>query len=151
MEASLRKPSALRLRFSQSLASRRQRFSQAMERSTIQRRGSTLKPLSRSDRLTLGLEKGEDAGQGAVKDRPFIGAVGEQFSEKGEQAEQGRQQRKRAVTVLDVGGGDDAVEQQALGIDQDMPLLALDQFARVEAVRIDAKPLFRRFSRSGCR
>ena len=86
-----------------------------------------------------------------MKDRPFIGAVGEQFSEKGEQAEQGRQQRKRAVTVLDVGGGDDAVEQQALGIDQDMPLLALDQFARVEAVRIDAKPLFRRFSRSGCR
>lgn len=77
-----------------------------------------------------------------MKDRPFIGAVGEQFSEKGEQAEQGRQQRKRAVTVLDVGGGDDAVEQQALGIDQDMPLLALDQFARVEAVRIDAKPPF---------
>ena len=77
-----------------------------------------------------------------MKDRPLIGAVGEQFSEKGEQAEQGRQQRKRAVAVLDVGGGDDAVEQQALGIDQDMPLLALDQFARVEAVRIDARPPF---------
>src|SRR5208282_3017180 len=35
MEASLRKASALRLRFSQSLASRRQRFNQAMVRSTI--------------------------------------------------------------------------------------------------------------------
>ena len=53
MEASLRKPSALRLRFSQSLASRRQRLSQAMERSTIQRLGSTTKPLARSDRLTI--------------------------------------------------------------------------------------------------
>ena len=31
----------------------------------------------------LGLEIGQDAGQGAVKDRPLIGAVGEQFPEKG--------------------------------------------------------------------
>ena len=29
----------------------------------------------------LGLEIGQDAGQGAVKDRPLIGAVGEQFPE----------------------------------------------------------------------
>ena len=28
---------------------------------------------------------GEDGGQGAVKDRPLIGAVGEQFPEKGAQ------------------------------------------------------------------
>jgi ABC-type ATPase involved in cell division len=40
MEASLRNARALRLRFSQSLASRRQRFNQAMVRSTIQRLGS---------------------------------------------------------------------------------------------------------------
>ena len=53
MEASLRKARALRLRFSQSLASRRQRFSQAMVRSTIQRLGSTTKPLIRSERLTI--------------------------------------------------------------------------------------------------
>ena len=53
MEASLRKARALRLRFSQSLASRRQRLSQAMVRSTIQRLGSTTKPLTRSDRLTI--------------------------------------------------------------------------------------------------
>ena len=35
----------------------------------------------------LGLEIGQDVGQGVVKDRPLIGAVGEQFSEKGEQTE----------------------------------------------------------------
>ena len=44
MDASLMKASALRLRFSQSLASRRQRLSQAMVRSTTQRLGWTTSP-----------------------------------------------------------------------------------------------------------
>jgi hypothetical protein len=34
------------------------------------------------------------------------------------------------------------VEEQALRIDQNMALLALDQLARIEAVRIDARPPF---------
>ena len=143
MDASLMKASALRLRFSQSLASRRQRLSQAMVRSTTQRLGWTTKPFTRSDRLTISvLEIGQDAGQGAVKDRPLIGAVGEQFPEKGKQTEQGRQQRDTAVAILNVGGGDDAVQQQALRIDQNMPLLALDQLAGIEAVAVDASPPF---------
>ena len=99
----------------------------------------------------LGLEIGQDAGQGAVKDRALIGAVGEQFPEKGKQTEQGRQQRETAVAILNVGGGDDAVQQQALRIDQNMPLLALDQLAGIEAVAVDASPLFQRFSHSDCR
>ena len=90
----------------------------------------------------LGLEIGQDAGQGAVKDRPLIGAVGEQFPEKGKQTEHGRQQRETAVAILNVGGGDDAVQQQALRIDQNMPLLALDQLAGIEAVAVDASPPF---------
>ena len=90
----------------------------------------------------LGLEIGQDAGQGAVKDRALIGAVGEQFPEKGKQTEQGRQQRETAVAILNVGGGDDAVQQQALRIDQNMPLLALDQLAGIEAVAVDASPPF---------
>ena len=57
MEASLRKASAFRLRFSQSLASRRQRLSQSMVRSTIQRLGTTTKPLARSDRLTISVSR----------------------------------------------------------------------------------------------
>ena len=88
----------------------------------------------------LGLEIGQDAGQGAVKDRPLIGAVG--VPEKGKQTEQGRQQRETAVAILNVGGGDDAVQQQALRIDQNMPLLALDQLAGIEAVAVDASPPF---------
>ena len=77
-----------------------------------------------------------------MKDRPSIGTVGEQFPKKGKQAEQCRQQREAAVAILNVGGGDEAVQEQALRIDQDMALLALDQLTRVEAVRIDASPPF---------
>ena len=57
MDASLMKASALRLRFSQSLASRRQRLSQAMVRSTPQRLGWTTKPFTRSDRLTISVSR----------------------------------------------------------------------------------------------
>ena len=52
-EFSEQNASALRLRFSQSLASRRQRLSQAMVRSTIQRFGTTTNPATRSERLTI--------------------------------------------------------------------------------------------------
>ena len=85
---------------------------------------------------------GQDGGQGAVKDRALISAVGEQFPEKGKQAEQCRQQLKAAVAILNVGGGDEAVQQQALRVDQDMALLALDQLTRVKAGRVDADPPF---------
>src|SRR5216683_2802351 len=46
IEARRKKASALRLRFSQSFASLRQRLSQAMVRSTIQRLGNTANPLT---------------------------------------------------------------------------------------------------------
>ena len=46
IEARRKNASALRLRFSQSLASLRQRLSQAMVRSTIQRLGKTMKPIA---------------------------------------------------------------------------------------------------------
>jgi hypothetical protein len=51
--ASRRKASAVRVRVSTSLASRRQRPSQANVRSTIQRLGSTTKPAAWSERLTI--------------------------------------------------------------------------------------------------
>jgi len=37
---------------------------------------------------------------------------------------------------------DDGVQQQTECIDQNMPLLALDQLARIKPVRIDAAPPF---------
>ncbi len=72
----------------------------------------------------------------------MIGTVGEEFTQEGKEPEQCREQRHAAIAILDVGGGDQAVQQQALGIDQNMALLALDQLAGIEAVRIDAGPPF---------
>ena len=45
------------LLFSQSLANRRHRLSQAMVRSTTHRLGWTTKPLTRSDRLTISISR----------------------------------------------------------------------------------------------
>jgi hypothetical protein len=58
IEARLRKASALRVRFSQSFANLRQRFSPASVRSTIQRLGRTAKPLASSERLTISILRG---------------------------------------------------------------------------------------------
>ena len=91
MDASFKNARALRFRFSQSLARRRQRLSQAIVRSTIQRLG---------------------------------------------------EQQDAAIAILDVGGMDDGVQQQTQRIDENMPLLALDQLAGIEPVRIDASPPF---------
>src|ERR1700758_3768334 len=71
MEASFRNARALRLRFSQSLARRRQRLSQAMGRSTIQRLGSGANPLAWSDRLTISvLRQGRTSASALVKIGP---------------------------------------------------------------------------------
>src|SRR5208337_5501501 len=53
IEAQRRKASALRFRHSQSLASLRQRLSQPMVRSTIQRLGRTVNVFAVLDRLTI--------------------------------------------------------------------------------------------------
>ncbi len=46
------------------------------------------------------------------------------------------------MTVLDVGGVDDGIYQKDLGIDEDVPFLALDLLSRIVATRIDAAPPF---------
>jgi hypothetical protein len=57
MDASFKNARALRLRFSQSLARRRQRLSHAMVRSTIQRLGNCTNPLAWSERLTISISR----------------------------------------------------------------------------------------------
>ena len=56
--------------------------------------------------------------------------------------EQRGEQQDAAIAILDVGGMDDGVQQQTQRIDENMPLLALDQLAGIEPVRIDAGPPF---------
>ena len=81
-------------------------------------------------------------GDAVLKDRPRIGTIREQLPEERELSEQGGQQQDAAVAVLNVSGCDQHVQHQAECIDQDMALLALDQLAGIEAVRIDAQPPF---------
>ena len=66
--------------------------------------------------------------------------------------EQRGEQQDAAIAILDVGGMDDGVHQQTQRIDENMPLLALDQLAGIEPVRIDASPpCMGRFLSSGLR
>ena len=90
----------------------------------------------------FGFESGQDVGERVAEDRSLIGAVGKQLYEKWKLTEQRRQQHDAAVAILDAGGMHDGVQQQAQRINENMPLLALDQLAGIEAVRIDAGPPF---------
>src|SRR5262245_51464044 len=44
--------------------------------------------------------------------------------------------------LRDIGGMHDGVHQEALRVDENVPLLALDLLARIVAVRVDARPPF---------
>jgi hypothetical protein len=69
-------------------------------------------------------------------------SVGKQLLEEWKLAKQRGEQQQAAIAVLNVGGMDDGVQQQTKRIDQNMPLLALDQLAGIKAMRIDAGPPF---------
>ena len=110
-----------------------------MVRSTIQRLGNCTKPVACADRLTISVSR---QGRISASALPKIGAVGKQLLQEWKLAEQRRQQHDAAVAILNAGGMNDGVQQQTQRIDQNMPLFALDQFARIEPVRIDVRPPF---------
>ena len=83
-----------------------------------------------------------DVGDPVLEDRSGIGAVGKQLPEERELSEQGGHQQDATVTVLNVSGGHQCVQQQPQGVDEDVALLALDQLAGIEAMWIDACPPF---------
>jgi hypothetical protein len=85
---------------------------------------------------------GQRVSHAMMKEWSGIGAVGEQLAEERELPEQGRQQQHASAAVLNIGGGHQRVQQQTQRIDQDVSLLALDQLAGIEAMRVDAEPPF---------
>ena len=91
---------------SQSLASLRERPSQAKVRSTTQRRGKSSKPFVASKRLTISMVKRPRA---AVRSelRALIAAVGEEVTQPRPAFQDGLQHDGRAVAIMDVGGVDD--------------------------------------------
>src|SRR5665213_63293 len=79
---------------------------------------------------------------GATEQRALIAAVGVELKYERIQAEHRRHDQFAAVAILNVGGVHDGVDQQALRVDEDVTLLALDLFASVIPRRIDRSPPF---------
>jgi hypothetical protein len=77
-----------------------------------------------------------------LKPRPLIAGVRIKLEQERKSAKQGRHQQGAAIAILDVGAMHDGVNQEALRIDEDMPLLALDLLARIIAMRVDTAPPF---------
>ena len=84
----------------------------------------------------------QDRSQRVVEFRSLIAGVGEQRLQERIHSEQCRKQQDAAVTILDVCGVNDGVQQQTQRVYQNMALLALDLLARIIAMRIDAGPPF---------
>ena len=84
----------------------------------------------------------QDFGERVCKKRPLIVAVGEQLLKEWKKTFHRGQQIDAAVAILNAGGVNDGVQQQTQRIDENMPLLALDQLAGIKPVRIDADPPF---------
>ena len=77
---------------------------------------------------------------GAAKQRALITAIGVEFHQERIQAEHGRHHECAAVAILNVSSMNDGMNQQALRIDENVPLLALDLLSRVVARRVNRSP-----------
>ena len=86
----------------------------------------------------LDVDVRDDFLDGVSKLRPLITAIGVELRQEWEGAKQGRHHQRAAVAVLNIRGVHEGVHQQALCIDEDVPLLALDFLACVIARRIAA-------------
>ena len=93
----------------------------------------------------------QDLRQRRAELRPLISAIGEELLQKWKQPEQRREHQNAAVAILDIGRMHNGVQQQALRIDENVALLALDLLSRIIAGGSIEAPLFRRFSRFDCR
>ena len=170
MLAIMSQASALAMVASKSLARRRLRPSQAKVRSTTQRRGRTLKPVTSSLRLTISsvhwpifstpgqdLEARHvvaslddlqrplaDLFQRLAEFRSGVVAIGEDVAQPGEGPSDRGEQRRRTVAVLDMGGVNHASDEPPAGVGEDMALAPLNQLAGVEPARAAA---FRGFHR----
>jgi hypothetical protein len=82
----------------------------------------------------------ENAAQRILELRPLISAIGVELQKEGIEAEQRRHQEHAAVAVLNIGAMHDGVHQEALRVDETMPLLAFDLLARIVPMRVVSPP-----------
>lgn len=90
----------------------------------------------------LGFDARQHARQAVVEGGPLIGRVGKELGQEWMQPEHRGEQQDAAIAVLDVGGMNDGVQQQAECIYEKVALLALDFLARIIARRVDPGPPF---------
>ena len=70
----------------------------------------------------------------------MISAIGVELHKERKDAEQRRHHQHPAVAVLNIGAMHDGVHQEALRVDEDVPLLAFDVRARIVALRVVSPP-----------
>ena len=111
-----------------------------LDNPALRQDGEALRHVRTLDDLHLDLPHGPL--QTALELRPLVATVGVELEQEGMEAKHARHQKHAAVAVLDIGGMDDGVKQEALGVYQDVALPALDLLAAVVARRVDAGPPF---------
>ena len=78
----------------------------------------------------------------ATKHRTLIAAISVELQQEWIHAEHGRHDQRAAIAILNVGGMHDGVDQQALRVDENVPLLTLNLLSRVVTRRINRSPPF---------
>ena len=95
-----------------------------------------------------GWEKGQVENQvGNLRDqmfrpKPRVSAISKDAFDEREQSSRSTQQVESPITVLNISGMNDDVQQEAQCVDQDVPLSTFDLLARVVARRIEQRPPF---------
>ena len=104
--------------------------------------GKTIKPFARSERLTISIFTCANIFPRRRETRALIATIGVELQQEWIKTEQRRHDKFAAIAILYVGGVHDGVDQQALRVDENVALLALDLFSRVVTRRINPGPPF---------
>ena len=112
----------------------------AFDDPTAWKRHESFRPIGALDDFSF--ELWQDLRQGLLKVRPLVATIGKELFQERVHPEKGRKKQDAAIAILDIGRMNDGVQQQTQRVYENMALLALDLFARVIAMRIDAAPPF---------
>lgn len=82
----------------------------------------------------------ESAAKTSLEGRTLISAIGVELQQERIEAEQAGHDEEAAIAILDVRSMNDGVHQEALRVDENVPLLALDFLARIVAMGIVRPP-----------
>src|SRR5207244_5803653 len=112
----------------------------AFDEPTAWKAHESLRPIGALDDFSFELR--QDLRQGLLKVRPLVATIGKELFQERVHPEKGGKKQDAAIAILDIGRMNDGVQQQTQRVYENMALLALDLFARVIAMRIDAGPPF---------